>query len=461
MKIRNILFTISIALLALYSCESVEHAKFEPQTDGLLSFSVSIPGEGQLFNPTVKGPYAEGETIYIKVPSPYDDPLDVSKLVPYASLQDNCYMKPALPSVIDFTEPYAVTVINALGESKTNYVEIVPTPPKTTFNKLWFKTNNDLDITWNNWISSIAVNTDYLFVYDGVENYADSEIKVYNRTTAEFVKNIAVPQTFLSQIRADDAGHLTVARYNIYGAGFMLYFYETIDSVPQLLLNYTHDEGAPVMLGYKYSVVGNLKTGKACVYATCDGARTYYYWEFVDGVPVNHYPTAVEYTGVNGYWYYANIQASSVDPQQDLYISFLQNVEGQGSHFQIYNPVTQDILSMDQSNHLFRIFGFNVFGINDDKFLAILHQAQATWDATYLKVFDISDEANLGMTPSSPDYDNFMIFESEAYGEYNINMWGDVASYIDGNDVYIYAPIIANERASGGVMAYRMRYYPQ
>lgn len=37
----------------------------------------------------------------------------------------------------------------------------------------------------------------------------------------------------------DDAGHLITARENIYGAGFMVYYYSEEDNEHHLLLDYT------------------------------------------------------------------------------------------------------------------------------------------------------------------------------------------------------------------------------
>ena len=52
---------------------------------------------------------------------------------------------------------------------------------------------------------------------------------------------------------------------NIYGAGFMLYYYEDMNSEPKVLLDYMHDNGCPLLLGYRFSIVGNLKEGKAYI----------------------------------------------------------------------------------------------------------------------------------------------------------------------------------------------------
>jgi len=254
-------------LLLLSSCESPEWGEPTQQDGGLLNFTVKIPGESGEYSSTVKGPYEDGETIYIKVPTTEDEPLDVTNLIPYASLENNCYAEPAVPSQIDFTTPYTIRVKNSKGVYKTNHIEIIPTMPKTNFKKIWFKNSQELGINYP-YISGIAVTGDYLLIHDASGGNANNAVKVYNRMTGDLVKEIPTPTTFTMQVKTDDAGHFVVNRYNIYGAGFMVYYYENIDSEPQLILNYTAADGCPVNLGNRMSVKGNLKQVKAYIYAT-------------------------------------------------------------------------------------------------------------------------------------------------------------------------------------------------
>ncbi|MGV8095909.1 MAG: hypothetical protein AB2L24_29000 [Mangrovibacterium sp.] len=457
------IFILFFSIHYLCSCESAEMGEpTSPQVNGLLSFSVKIPGESAEYRATVSGPYQDGETIYIKVPTSEENPLDVTRLKPYASVENNCYVSPSLPGLVDFTEPFPVTVIDAKGTARTNYIVIEPTLQKTLFKKLAFMSANAISIK-NAYISGLAAVGDHLIVHDGGN---ENTIKVYNRLTGQLIKEIVKPTTFTMQVKADGGGHFVVNRYNIYGAGFMVYFYEHIDSDPELILNYTAADGCPAELGRKMSVTGNLKEGKAYIYATAPTDMSYYYWEFNDGVLLSSIPTVVRYANAGSNWLYASVKRKSIDADSDHYITYCNYVSPDedllyGSRFEIY-PIDLNIIQMNKNNHYYKIFDFEAFEVNGDEFLAMVHQGYWSWDATYLRVLEITDRNSFSLTPGGTDYDKFVLMESEPLGGTNYNRYGDVAVVVDGLDVYIYASVIAHDDLTKtGILAYMMRYTPQ
>ena len=149
-----------------------------PQAEkGLLSLTAKIAGESQVFSPTKRGPYKDGDVIEFKFPSPIEDPVDLSKVNLIVSLENDCFVQPGLPGTIDLTSPFELKVKTAIGVVKTYIIKAIPVGPIATFKKGWFKNGNDLDYIWPVWISSIAISNNDFVLYDGVENYDEVILK--------------------------------------------------------------------------------------------------------------------------------------------------------------------------------------------------------------------------------------------------------------------------------------------
>ncbi|CAL1519477.1 hypothetical protein [Chitinophaga sp. MM2321] len=454
------LFTLFLAS----SCEKVNLHEGITFEKGLLNFQIEVPGQPAQYNATVAGPYNDGDTIYIKVPTTDEDPLDVTKLKPLASLENNSEIKPGLPGLADFTNPMEISVVDGSGNTKRYIVKVVPTLPRTVFKSLWFKTASTLGVLRTN-ISGLTVAGDNLLVadYNGGNMGADAGVRVFDKVTGDYKKIIAPPTTFCMQVVADDAGHFVMNRYNVYGAGFMVYYYEDVDSAPQLILNYTNAAGCPADLGKKMSVIGNLKQGKAYVYATTANNNNCYYWEFNDGVPVDVLPTVIKYTNATP-WNFATIKRKSLDANSDHYITYCNYVSPdanleKGSRFASFTP-DMDVTEMNTQNHYYKILDFEVFNIGGTVFMAALTQGYFAWDATHIKVYDITDPAKMKLVPGSAGYDDFMLFTSPMYGGTNYNRYGDVAVDVKGNDITVYATMATNDATTAGVMAYKMKFNP-
>ncbi|RAJ93202.1 uncharacterized protein DUF5018 [Larkinella arboricola] len=464
MKRFNLYQTVGclFALLVLFSCEQVDLDKGVTERVGLLNFAVSIPGQSIEYPATKPGPYANDDTIVIRVPSTDENPLDLKRLKTFASLGHNSTIEPALGQITDFSAPIAVTVKDGDGAVTRHVVKVVPALPKTVFSKVWFKSSEALGIKRTN-ISGIAVVGEHLLVADfnGGNTGMDNGLRVLNKNTGELVKSIAPPTTYCMQVVADNADHFIVNRYNIYSAGFMVYYYENVDAAPKLILNYPASAGCPVNLGRKVSVIGNLKSGKAYVYATTNGTNTVYYWEFRDGVAVSTEPTVLRYASASP-WTYAHIQRKSLDASSDHYLTYCNyNASDpnllEGSRFVSFTPDMEETM-MAKQNHYYKILGFNAFRVGGEEFTALLTQGYYAWDATHIKVFETNDPSKFGQQPGSAGYSDFMLFQSEAYGGTNYNRYGDLVADVRGDEVYLYATMATNAATNSGVMVYKMKY---
>jgi hypothetical protein len=448
-----------------FSCQKPDGIADTGGPDGLLNFSVAIPGESSQYAANKTGPYNNGDTIFINVPTSEEAPLDVTKLKPNASLSNNSKLIPGLPGLVDFTTPLEITVVNQKGVTQKNFVKVLPTLPKTLFKKSWYKNAQVMGILRTNISGMTVVGNDLLIADFAGPIDATSGVKVFDKVTGAFKKLIPPPTTFTAQVTADDAGHFVVNRYNVYGAGFMVYYYEDVNSAPKLILNYANGDGCPVNLGDRMSVVGNLKQGVAYVYATPSNSTSIYSWKFVDGVPESNLPTISKYAGAGANWTYARVKRASVADLSSLYVSYCiydgaDTDLKKGSRFDILSS-DMEITQMAKQNHDYKILDFDVFTVNGDKFLAILQQGFWAWDATSIKVFEITDEGKLKLVPTDGDYKNFMLFNSDIYGGTNYNRWGTIRADVKNNEVNIFATMATNDATTSGVMSYRMIYTPQ
>ncbi|WP_106828359.1 DUF5018 domain-containing protein [Parabacteroides pacaensis] len=466
-KINNTLKAVTTAFLltSLFSCESPDMDKGVTYDKGLLNFFVKIPGESTEYGATRTGPYNDGDTLYIKVPTTEESPLDITRLTAYASLENNCYIHPALTGETDFSHPLQIHVTDGVGIQRTHYIKILPTPPKTSFKKLWFKNSAELSLT-HPYISGIAAHGNNLYVHDADIWSAADGIRVYDKMSGELKKTIPSPTTFTMQVKTDDAGHIIVNRYNEYGAGFVVYYYEDENSAAKEILNYTAGAGCPALLGRKMSVTGNLKEGKAYIYTTAPETMEFYYWEFNNGVPVKTIPEKVRYANAQENWAYASVKRESIADDANHFITYCiydandGTALAKGSRFEIFPP-SMDITRMNPKNNLYKIFDFDVFTIQGDQFLVTLEQGFWAWDGVVMKVFEITDRNNLNLVPDDAVYAQFKLLESDVYGEVNYNKWGDVAAVTDGYDVYLYASIACGAADKAGILAYKMTYFPQ
>lgn len=485
MKITYIITAyFSAILLFIASCESPDLAgNMETGVNrgkGLLNFTINVPGNPKSYYASKVGPYNDGDTIYVKIPSPPDNPTEVTNVNPTASLANNYIANPAIPSIADFTKPLTVTVYDPSGGKSVYYVKLVLIPPKITITEMWFKTALSLPIDGPpDGIDALAVSGNNLLLIDGDDILAQTgKLKVYNKMTGAFVKNIPLPRSFVRQVASDDAGHFIITRYNIYGAGFEVYYYDNIDATPKLILN-SIDGECPANTGKKVTVTGNLKQGKAYIYATvCNvygfekGDADYCIWEFNDGVPVSTTPVIRRFS--SGTWYNAKVQRETTDPNSNSFV-FYNNEDGYtypepanhpkaGSFFASGPAGTE---KLNNSNIKHRIEDFNVFTVHGERFLAMMQQNYFPWNAFMSgKLFNITNLSDMQKADGDNGFSDFMLLETplEGYhGFYNTYAFGAVASSVEGDVAYIYIYYPSNRGQAGNaeLQALKLTYYPQ
>lgn len=460
---KNFIYWGFCILTLLVSCADVESDRDDNiNTNGLKNFVVIDPQSGTEYRPTVPGPYNDEDTLYIRIPSPLDKPIDLTQLKAYCGIENDCKVEPALSAgMIDFTSPYSITVRNARGELKTNFVKIVLVKPKVGFERLWFMPQSELQLAVPGWYQSIDVTKDYLLIHDAVGFDATNAIRVYNRTTKEFIKKIPTPTTLTRQVCVVDDDNFIVTRYNEYGAGFMVYLYQGInDDSPNLILNWANDDGCPLHMGMKANIIGSLKTGKGYIHATgLDGSI--YRWEFDDGVLKSTEPEIIK-SGFGSSWTFASAKWLTTDINSDMFITYYNHLDddinfNKGSRIAVIKK-DRTVIEMDKSNHLYRVFDLQPFSLKGDDFLAITQQSLSPIDPTSLKVFEVTDREMMKMTPSSENYDKFSLLQSANMTSDNYTREGDVAVYVDGDVAYIYQAIVAST-STAGIVSYKMTYY--
>lgn len=118
---KNIFKSLLLATYAfcITSCGEVDMGNTPQAEEGLLSLTAKIAGESQIFSPTKRGPYKDGDIIEFKFPSPIEDPVDLSKVNLIVSLENDCFVQPGLPGTIDLTSPFELRVKTAIGIVKT------------------------------------------------------------------------------------------------------------------------------------------------------------------------------------------------------------------------------------------------------------------------------------------------------------------------------------------------------
>lgn len=466
MKIFKNILAIGLMTGLMSSCLSVEYPEgSEQQEKGLLNFYVRVPGEQNEYSPKVKGPYEEGETIYIPVPSSEENPLDLSNLGVRATLDFNCYVEPKLPMYIDFSKPFDIYVRNAMGKIQHNKIEVVPTLPKISSKKIWQKSNGDLGITANI-IASLAVNDKYVAV---LSQDWDTELRFLDKLTGEVLIKKGGPTSLAMDITTDANNHFVVNRYNAYQAGFQVFVYDN-DLNEKMVLNFEGDEGNiinPEDNGLKMSVCGDMTKGKAFVYCTAPADQRVFYWEFMDGKAItpDNNPNVIRYGWAGGPWKYAPVQRASTADDAETYIAFCNYAENDnaelkyGSRFQAFSKNAETIRELDRSNYYYKIMDFEVKDINDNKYLFLLSEGYWPWDAKEIFLYDITNPDNFSLTKDSENYDEFQLWKSGAYGGLNYSAGGgNIAVYNQNDEIYVYATIYNHDDgAQSHVVAYKLK----
>lgn len=434
---------------------------------GLLTFTVWKEGQTITYQSNQVAPYKDGETIYIDVPDTPKNPLDLSRLYAKVQLQPTCTISPEIgDEPLDFSEPLEIKVIDGVGTTRTHHIVIRPTEfKKTKFTHEWFKSIEDLGLTRTN-IKSLALTKDNFFIAE-FEDWSLGKIHAFSADKGLPVKQIEQPTTFASQISADDHGHLSVNTKNDSGKGYHFFRFDDINSSPLSLFTFVSWDAAIVeQFGInKTNITGNTKQGKAHVYTTMQNGK-YYTWELNNGVPLNPVPTIVEYdtSKTGGSWDIASVKRETVDSNSDMYFCWYNEggieTDGKGSRFEI-KDAAGNYYQLHPKNHLYKILAFDVFSINNDKFVAMLTQGLKGDSEAKLMVFEITDKAQLSVAPSDSNYKALKVYESGPLGITTDLSSGDVQVNTDGTNAYIYVATTATSSQAAhnaGVRKYHMEY---
>ena len=450
MKIKTIVIAL-LAALTFAACNPQEEAPTVDPGKGLLNFSVSVPGSGITYSATKPGPYQPEETVVIEIPSSTDAPVDVTNLECIATLDNNCRTESPLPPTADFSSPYKLTVVLADGSTQVNYIKVELVFPEIQIEGLWDTMASEMNqIVYNDMY--LAADDEYVYVLDAA-GYDTDCIHVLDKEDGQYVKDIALPTTFIGQIFVDEAGVLCCSRYNIYGAGFRFYIYDkNSSSWSDVIIDYASYEGheidgIPEYLGIRASLVGNVKEGTAYVIATAMNDKAYYTWKLTNGVPQEQ-PTITTYGPASENWYFANVRMKNAEPGADIYVAGINyvaypNEEQSYTYFHKYKS-TGDVVSIkndDMNNLGWRVLNFKTFELGGHEMLALASQYGAhRYDACQFKVFDITDESKWSLLPGDPGYDiDFCNFYTGLYTTTNYNMGSGIEVRMNGeNEAYIF-----------------------
>lgn len=420
------------------------------------------------------------------------EPIDISKVTIELEAYKKSTITPASPMLFDLTSTKEVTIQAEDGTTQKYIFKAIVSEPyqifpqfQTTITELWSKTGTELDLNFPGTNKGMTVAGDYLIMLDNtIDKSPAAAIKLYNKLTGEFVKNINFyeggwtdPRSYSWNLQTDDNGHLIMGRLNSGGAGFMLDYWPTIDGVPLLKLNSVAGADLPANMGKRMSVVGDLSQGTAYVYATAahyfgviKQAPEYGVWEFNNGTPINSRPTVFSYAGAGSGWYNATIQRASVE-DNTLYVSWV-NEDGYPNDpfdswtnlhrisFHIFKPgSTNPAQQVASENFGYRLLDSRVFNLMDGTFMAMLEQSYSTIGAMKLNLFDLSDPTRFSLKPGDNDHEKLRIFSSpESAPTSNDGRYGHVAVSNEAEDeaiIYVYYPNPTQSEAK--VVAYKLK----
>lgn len=450
MKRLNYIFLL-FACFLLAGCEEVEYDKSLVRVEGLNGFYITVPGSATEYGATGNGIYKDGDTLLIKVPSPEEDPVDLSRLLCRASLGHNAVLTPALAGYMDFSKPMDISVTD--GDKNTCHytIKVELIAPKMVFKKLWYKNMVELGINNGNDWGSITVVDDRLLMC------SYGKLRVYNKNTGEFIKEMYSGHPWTLQVNTDDAGHVVTTSWCIYGSYFECKRMD-IDAETEHMLGYFSSAQVPEYTGEKVTVTGDVTSGTAYIYTTPPNNSNYYVMELQDGHKVNGEPI-VEAAPVSSNFSKATVKRKSVDPDSEVIFSSFHEKE---SHFIVMKNKLQ-FIEMSDKNFQSSILDFDYFTVNGEEFVAVAMQSGIATPVE-MRVFNISRDEYIEMEPGDQNYANFLCYTSESIGTggYYWSRNADVSVQVKGEDVYLYlysgAP---NNISDGGVLAYHMKYTPQ
>ncbi|QJB30626.1 DUF5018 domain-containing protein [Chitinophaga oryzae] len=440
-------------------------------TKGLLEFAVYKEGQTKVYQSAKAAPYNDGDTLFIDVPDTPKDPLNITRLLTKVKLEPTCTMTPELKpdATTDFSRPLEIKVTDGIGTIRTHYIAIRPTKfVKARFREVWFKSVEELGLTRSN-IRSLAVSADYFFIPEFNDWNTDGKLFVFSTADGRLAKKIDPPATFSSRVTTDDQGRFLVSTWNESGKGFILYRYNDIQSNPEQILNlvsWDDPQYIPAQLGVnKISITGNTKSGKAFMYTTMPDGK-YYTWEFNNGVPISPRPAVIQFdpAKTGGTWDIAAVKRLTTDALSDICFSWYNEgaaeTDGKGSRFEI-KDAAGNYYRLNPANHPYKILAYDVFTVNNDRFVAMLAQGIRNNSEARMLVFEISDKTKLPLAVGDPGYTDLKLFQSAPLGITTDFSSGEVHVIVNGlhADIYVGTTAISSQAAANaGVRKFNMEY---
>ena len=410
---------------------------------------------------------------------------DAATIGPGKSAPENS----SVENTVNLTLPgQRLSVIAGNGDRVSYSLQTVVTPPyevvpeyETTLTEMWTKTGTELGLVFPRSCRSMCVAGDYLLILDNTIDYsADAKIKVYDKLTGEFVKNVPIyeggwagPRSYTWTLAADEAGHFAMGRLNSGGAGFWMDVYENIDAMPTNPFKLAGNQ-VPENAGKRMQILGDLYSGSAYVcltsshfYGDVPMQGQYATWTMTNGTPGSVEPNVLSYPAS---WHSAVVERASLD-DPTMYVTYndetgypndpFENWDKlHAAHFVVYNPGSGEApLEMDQQNFKYRILDSKVFRVKDARYLFTLQQGYSTGTgemATLL--YNISSKTAFSKTPASPVYDRYRLYESPGYVSANDLRYGSVTVAVDEttSTAYMYAFYPASEGKEARVTALKM-----
>lgn len=304
--------------------------------------------------------------------------------------------------------------------------------------------------------------------------------------TGEFIQDIPVyeggwsgPRSYTWTLQSDDAGNFAMGRLNAGGAGFWLDVYKSDFTY----IGSPFKMGAaqvPVNMGRRMQIMGNMVEGNYKIILSsgyCFGDQLnvgeFSSWTRKNdpvtwtGV-VADLPITSNYNSVR--WQAASVQQLSMD-DPTLYITYNDETgypnhpfdqwdQVCAAHFEVYNPTTgESALVLNQANLMYRVLDSKVFTVKGNRYLFTLQQGYSTGTGEMKEIlYNITGKSRFNITPESPSYNRFRIYQSEGHVALNDYRYGNVAVCVDDdtNEAYMYTFYPGSDSSDAKITAVKM-----
>lgn len=369
----------------------------------------------------------------------------------------------AQDAATDFTQPVPFTITGVDGVAKT-YTLRATEPVKLDYGiginrKLWTKGGADLGFSANNEVG-IAVSGDNIVI---TRRTNPSKFSVYNRFTADFVRDI--PSPFGSQLSfqmvEDSVGHLLAASWAPKNAKFILYKYnDAMDNAPVKFLEWTNNNPAGIPgdggVGRRMNIYGDLN-GNALIMAPAGISNIIYKWRVAGGALVSQTPEVMTFNGLaNGatsFGYYAEAQPVSADANANYFINYQFDIA-------LVNGTTHErIVAFSNDTKVYGVFHMPTayVSFNNARYLAIVKYSDYNLNRINTCLFDVTSTSKISTPFTDPNYGSFNVFVSDEFaGTANGNGTADVAVGFSQNKerMQVYTLL-----TNGGVTAHEFTLY--